>query len=497
MSGAELGLAILSTIDICLKYGKIIVSKYRSIRDSDSEIEERTLSIEAAWIKISQQLAFLKRVWETLGEDYQELQGRILRILQRKLETSVSLISKLERGADHDGNGLLDKRKAAKYAFLVKDALHRAIQDLKEWQKEFDTTWYLIMRIADCTIDSELTKRPATDKLSTARRVRDMLRPAPQRPTSVFLPGGKLGSAQINEISYSTSKIITTSDASTFVLDSVDCSARNDASTLAKDVRRLAVKLQQIDANEFHLLRCHGVVRNVESYSKQLLSYDFIFNMPAGCSQPQSLRNLMLYRENSTLSDRLRVAKQFATAIHYIHVLDFVHKNIRPETVLIFRNEESGLDQLFLLGFQAFRLADGKTLRLGGSTWSENVYQHPNRQGSHPTTDYVMQYDIYSLGVCLLEIGLWDSLVSSEGLATPSLIPTDHDSLVSATKNSLKDHYTSLAKQRLPFTMGDKYAGVVVNCLSCMDLTNPDFGDASEFEDEDGIMIGVRYIEKV
>jgi hypothetical protein len=45
--------------------------------------------------------------------------------------------------------------------------------------------------------------------------------------------------------------------------------------------------------------------------------------------------------------------------------------------------------------------------------------------------------------------------------------------------------------------MGDKYSGVVVHCLTCLDDDNKDFGDKSEFEDEDGIAIGVRYIEKV
>jgi hypothetical protein len=45
--------------------------------------------------------------------------------------------------------------------------------------------------------------------------------------------------------------------------------------------------------------------------------------------------------------------------------------------------------------------------------------------------------------------------------------------------------------------MGDKYTRVVVNCLACLDEGSLDFGDQSEFEDQDGILIGVRHIEKV
>jgi hypothetical protein len=45
--------------------------------------------------------------------------------------------------------------------------------------------------------------------------------------------------------------------------------------------------------------------------------------------------------------------------------------------------------------------------------------------------------------------------------------------------------------------MGDKYTDIVVTCLTCLDESNTDFGDDSEFEDADGVLIGVRYIEKV
>ena len=45
--------------------------------------------------------------------------------------------------------------------------------------------------------------------------------------------------------------------------------------------------------------------------------------------------------------------------------------------------------------------------------------------------------------------------------------------------------------------MGDRYAEIVVTCLTCLDKSNTDFGDDSEFEDAEDVLIGVRYIEKV
>lgn len=472
------------------------MATYKDFKYADQGIEERKLAIEASWAKTSEQLAFLRRVWDNLSEDYRDLQGRLLRAFERKLEAAVIQLSSLDRLAAKDG-GLSDKAKAAKYALLKKESLDRAIRDLQACQHEFDTTWYLVLLIADHFIDDALVKRIGTEKLSTARHVRDALKPEPHQAVSIFLSEGEIHSARHFDILYSTSKAIEIAGVGMFILDSADCSTRKDAPTFAKNVRNLAMRLHQVDANVFHLLKCHGVARITDPNTKQLLSFDFIFKFPEGCSTPQSLRSHLLSRATHSLSDRIRLAKQLAISINYIHVLDFVHKNIRPETVLIFESNESHLGPLYLLGFRAFRLADNKTLRLGNSIWSENIYQHPDRQGSSPDADYVMQHDIYSLGVCLLEIGLWDSFVSSEGQTNISLPEFNRDPSASIKSSTLKDHFTTLAKEQLPLRMGERYTEVVVNCLSCMDKTNQDFGDEAEFKDNDGILIGVKYIEKV
>ena len=188
----------------------------------------------------------------------------------------------------------------------------------------------------------------------------------------------------------------------------------------------------------------------------------------------------------------------------YIHTCGFVHKSIRPETVLIFKTHNSILGKSFLLGFEKFRLAEGRTMRRGDCLWEKDLYRHPCRQGLNPEEDYVMQHDIYSLGVCLLEIGLWESFViyhDDEG-HSPSPSPalaisndTERDDIEQASL--VKDSLVDLAKKRLPSRMGDKYTEIAVTCLTCLDETNEDFGDDSEFQDADGVLIGVRYIEKV
>lgn len=61
----------------------------------------------------------------------------------------------------------------------------------------------------------------------------------------------------------------------------------------------------------------------------------------------------------------------------------------------------------------------------------------------------------------------------------------------------IKDHLVSIAKRELPKHMGNRFSGVVISCLTCLDEDNADFGDETEFQDAEGVLINVRYIEKV
>jgi serine/threonine protein kinase len=191
-----------------------------------------------------------------------------------------------------------------------------------------------------------------------------------------------------------------------------------------------------------------------------------------------------------------------------VHVYGFVHKGIRPETVLIFQDNISKLAASFLLGFEKFRPAQpGRTLKASDSVWERNLYRHPWRQGLRLEDEYVMQHDIYSLGVCLLEIGVWRTPVvynetdtdNEDGPKPFSLIPLLNNSQENEFRKAimLKDSLVAIAQRELPSRMGDKYTEIVISCLTCLDDSNPDFSDESEFKDEDDVIIGVRYIEKI
>lgn len=186
-----------------------------------------------------------------------------------------------------------------------------------------------------------------------------------------------------------------------------------------------------------------------------------------------------------------------ARGVIFLHSASFVHKNIRPETVL---TTESGAS--YLVGFQKFRAAASHTYMIGDALWHENLYRHPTRQGMVPENMYTMLHDVYSLGVCLLEIGLWASFVhyalgsNGESLILPGMleiaaVPKMRDERKRAFE--LMRILTDLAVLKLPSCMGDKYTSLVVSCLSCLDR-----GSAFMSDDmDDGVDLGARYVQQV
>ena len=154
---------------------------------------------------------------------------------------------------------------------------------------------------------------------------------------------------------------------------------------------------------------------------------------------------------------------------------------------LVFELANGNGGSAFLSAFEGFRRDEGWTQRRSDDAPDKNIYRHASRQGSNPPDDYEMQHDVYSLGVCLLEIGLWGSFVeysfadrTRSSLRMPPEVTTSRVSTFLIEKG--KDHLVSLARAHLPGSMGDKYTEIVETCLTCLGPANVDFGDESEFE---------------
>lgn len=494
------------------------------IRNAESQISEYSLRIRNGLVRVEGQLDILKRVHHLMSAEHREVNEITLDVLCSKL----NVLTRLIRGVvKPDG-----EVKKFKYLFK-KDAFEQAIADFETWQSTADSSWFLLMRMPDILIDNALKENPGTTAvIPSTITIREDIHgsstaiqgsspvgsPSPvQSPTplqgwtpatGLTLSSRQLRSMRIFDIPRCDLQIAERTDPAgnrtSFILNRLDGQSLDQAHIVKRDVRDLACRLRQSDATTFGFLQCKGFVSETSNFA---FSLTLVFRHPPSYSNPRSFRDLLLNDNgNRSISSRLNFAKQLAKSVSYVHAFNFVHKNIRPESLLVFETVTSGAQtsNLFLVGFENFRRDHGQTLRVADDLVERNIYRHPSRQGINPLENYTMHHDIYSLGVCLLEIGLWESFVSYDAqnrrTATPSLLLPSQSGLGEFTQSFQtlgKDYLLSLARSELPWRMGDRYLEVVETCLTCLDPENTDFSNQEEFEDKDGILIGARYIEKV
>jgi serine/threonine protein kinase len=444
------------------------------------------------------QLDIFSQMKDHLDEVNQSIQKDVLEILAQKLAYANSKIKDLveprSSNADTDSHQVTSfrKRDRAKYA-VHKKSLEKAIDQVESWQRHsFNPMWFVAIKIQSRQFDRQLDSatenehRQGKKMIQATMVVRNPLRDV--NSVHIFLSPNRLESAQTTEIAFSTIKMVKV-DSKWRLLDFVTNLSKNT-------VRELAVRLKSANPVTFGLLKCLGAVHHENSNH-----FSIIYATPNRMTDPETLRARIIAREAThSLSDRFQVAKQLAHAVFSIHTFGIVHKGIRPENIIIFHDSKSTLGSAFLLGFEKARWETDATRLTEVADWAQNLYRHPQRQGSRIEDRYIMQHDIYSLGVCLLEVGLWRSFVEYDSGHNPIMsgtfdfgagTPDDptHPELI-------KSFLLSLVSAELPGKMGTKYAAVVESCLTCLDLDNEDFGDESELQ-EDGVNIAVRFIEKV
>ena len=176
--------------------------------------------------------------------------------------------------------------------------------------------------------------------------------------------------------------------------------------------------LQHADPRLMSILNCSGVRKT----DGQELDIQLMYPIPDNLLQPRSLRDLLTSNDGSdrdgeihALDDRYQMANQIATAVLYVHSGNFVHKRIKPENIVVFSTDTDrfphSLGYSIVTGFNRTRTTETSSFMIGDIKLEDCLYQHPNRWGVVAESKYKMLHDVYSLGVVLLEIGLWKPFV--------------------------------------------------------------------------------------
>ncbi|KAH8760745.1 hypothetical protein BGZ57DRAFT_829788 [Hyaloscypha finlandica] len=270
---------------------------------------------------------------------------------------------------------------------------------------------------------------------------------------------------------------------------------------LQGNVGSLAAVLAKSDPSVTFIPRCCGFFHEPTEARFGLLYRSTVSSESIGERKFETLKDALLWQRphpstpgksillppTHPLNERFRFARDLAAAILYVHSVGWVHKNVMSSNIVFVQPPTEGASQgcgrgtaketlgkPLLMGFEESR--DDSTLSnyvQNSCAWDVNIYRHPQRQGTNPAARYSMAHDVYSLGVVLLELGLWQPL---EKWKSQMIAEAGHSSV------KVLEYLQRLA-ERTAITMGERFRDVVLFCLSLGNTT-----------DELG---GVKYISEV
>ncbi|KAI4189039.1 MAG: hypothetical protein L6R41_001742 [Letrouitia leprolyta] len=348
------------------------------------------------------------------------------------------------------------------YAFRGERRAERSLDNLRKWQKNFDEI-----------VDSIDKKRRLVPNNLALHRNRLQVIHKPDGQDYTLIDGSR---HFIAECEYSDNGVHTiwVLMEQTTMLEELNPEEKTEV------VSTLASRLCTNRANQ-GILRCLGY--------RERKTPELIFELPKGLRSVQTLATTMTIPQTLAtggypLEARLSLAHELCNAILCVHTSGLVHKNLRPSTVLLIQRESdapNAMGSAYLTDWFMLRKDTELSSRRGSDNWMEDFYRHPRRQGRQPEERYNMGHDIYSLGVLLLEICLWEPFV--QPWRTPpvsQLYETRADDLgiVSNTDSTVVKKLTkplniyqvlnSIAETEVAPRMGTQLATFILTCLQCL-----------------------------
>lgn len=542
-----LGLAIPPLIQLCISLGRDLVQVINDYHNSDAISEEIALKIETKWGTLQKILDNIDRVSSRLNIDLEieirPILTKLSEILMKAREKAAKLgmkwpgaVAPAVSGAAPVGLKFRKKLFAAAICWSQAD-LRKILSQCEEWESLISSRLLIIILFettilnnapASPTLTVPVPRLQPTDPQAQPKVVSNyqvfstwsvgvdeiILKDSEFKITELqrsdiryFIPVSSVGGAYLIE---------------SFAHESVigDANRDVDFNQAQFNVYSTARMLKGAVPQLMNILQSPGIRVHIESTSrpKQL---ELIYTIPQAIvgrnrSPPRSLRDLLStsaarYQDDDKgdllipLNHRIRLANRIATAVLYVHSGYFVHKRIKPESIIIFDNDASStfpvsIGQPFLTGFIHSRLDTGATNLEGDHAPEDCIYQHPERWGIRAEHKYSMLHDVYSLGVVLLEIGLWKTFVKwdrgslkrnvswkgIEDLCTVAKMKEE------GTPKELQKRLIDKARKLLPSRMGQRYTDVVMACLS------GSINDGIELDDQDAeARVGLAFIKTV
>jgi hypothetical protein len=227
---------------------------------------------------------------------------------------------------------------------------------------------------------------------------------------------------------------------------------------------------------------CLGYTKILDDYG-EATRFGIVFRNPSVNSMNSeltTLRELLGRMAKPSLSTRMSLCAVLARCVHSLHAVNWLHKALHPHNV-IYYSDQPDLSAPFVSGFELSRpsIMDEMTEKPRFDP-SKDIYRHPNAQSCRTDGNFRKSYDIYSLGIILIEVALWTSIEDIVGLENlsktkPSVIQGMRSYLLGEPGQST---YAKLGAQCLPHVAcacGDEVRNVVDRCLRADEIEYPNY----------------------
>lgn len=238
---------------------------------------------------------------------------------------------------------------------------------------------------------------------------------------------------------------------------------------------------------DFRILDCLGYTtadgHTPDGSTHSLVGYVYRYPEFASTkSLPVSLRDLLgeAYKSDNPrvppLEMRFKLARNLSIALYQLQCAGWVHRKISSYNIIFFKDrttEELDLNQPFLVGWQYSRPDDQRRLFPSEQT-SEGIadldmYVHRMRMvrsGNGRLPRFRKSFDIYSLGIILIEIAFWEPIMALANEKERALMEQREEPIETGYKaKGWWKVILKTAREELAAEMGIPYRDAVLFCL--------------------------------
>lgn len=213
---------------------------------------------------------------------------------------------------------------------------------------------------------------------------------------------------------------------------------------------------------------------------------------------PISLRELLQDAKvrKPRVTERVRLAHAISNCLLYLHAVHWLHKGLRSHNVLFFLTRDGHVDyrQPYLSGFDFSRPGGSDEMTdAPGDDAEHDLYRHPNAQSNRrrERERSKKSFDIYSLGVILVELAHWRPIEEVLGIdmrrarGRPDVVRKVRDALLA------EDRVAAVGAD-----MGERFEDATRRCLAGGEELGLRDGD-DETEDEVAERLSIKFYKEV